>query len=188
VKVDVRLIAASNRDVAKAVADGALREDLFYRLNVLPVHLPPLRERREDIPPLVAHFVPRLSAELGRPVRSVTPEALAILEHYHWPGNIRELENVIERALVLGSGDILEADALPPDLQHSGALQEVPVEIPTDGIDLEAMLDQIEHRYLQMALARTGGVQTRAAELLRVSFRQFRYKLQKHGQRDASRG
>src|SRR5437870_5158335 len=112
----------------------------------------------------------------------------AILENYRWPGNIRELENVIERALVLGSGDILEADALPPDLQHSRALQEVPVEIPTDGIDLEAMLDQIEHRYLQMALARTGGVQTRAAELLRVSFRQFRYKLQKHGQRDASRG
>src|SRR3989454_696795 len=109
VKVDVRLIAASNRDVAKAVADGALREDLFYRLNVIPVHLPPLRERREDIPPLVAHFVPRLSAELGRPVRSVTPEALAILEHYHWPGNVRELENVIERALVLGSGDRLAA-------------------------------------------------------------------------------
>src|SRR2546426_360790 len=109
VKVDVRLTAASNRDVAKAVADGALREDLFYRLNVIPVHLPPLRERREDIPPLVAHFVPRLSAELGRPVRSVTPEALAILEHYHWPGNVRELENVIERALVLGSGDRLAA-------------------------------------------------------------------------------
>ena len=94
---------------------------------------------------------------------------------------------MIERALVLGSGDILEAEALPPDLHQSRDLQEVPVEIPTDGIDLEAMLDQIEHRYLQMALARTGGVQTRAAELLRVSFRQFRYKLQKYGQRDASR-
>src|SRR5438094_144126 len=188
VKVDVRLIAASNRDVAKAVADGALREDLFYRLNVIPVHLPPLRERREDISLLAAHFVRKISDELGKSVKGVSPEALAILENYRWPGNIRELENVIERALVLGSGDILEADALPPDLQHSGALQEVPVEIPTDGIDLEATLDQIEHRYLQMALARTGGVQTRAAELLRVSFRQFRYKLQQHGQRHASRG
>ena len=179
-KVDVRLIAASNRDVAKAVADGALREDLFYRLNVIPVHLPPLRERREDIPPLVAHFVPRLSAELGRPVRSVTPEALAILEHYHWPGNVRELENVIERALVLGSGDTLEASALPSDLGLPRNVQEKPVEIPEEGLDLEATLSQIEQRYIQIALARTGGVQTRAAELLRVSFRQFRYKLQKY--------
>ncbi len=116
----------------------------------------------------------------------MSPEALAILENYRWPGNIRELENVIERALVLGSGDVLEADALPPDLQQSRALQEVPVEIPADGLDLEATLDQIENRYLQMALARTGGVQTRAAELLRVSFRQFRYKLQKHSQRTPS--
>src|SRR5437867_2167600 len=121
-------------------------------------------------------------------LRGVSPEALAILESYRWPGNIRELENVIERALVLGSGDILAAEALPPDLHQIREPQEVPVEIPSDGLDLEATLDQIEHRYLQMALARTGGVQTRAAELLRVSFRQFRYKLQKHGQRDASRG
>src|SRR5438128_1750388 len=188
VKVDVRLIAASNRDVAKAVADGILREDLFYRLNVIPIHLPPLRERREDVSLLAAHFVRKISNELGKSVKGVSPEALAVLENYRWPGNIRELENVIERALVLGSGDLLEADALPPDLHQTRNFQEVPVEIPADGVDLEAMLDQIEHRYLQMALARTGGVQTRAAELLRVSFRQFRYKLQKHGQRDASRG
>src|SRR5207247_2506250 len=118
IKVDVRLIAASNRDVAKAVADGALREDLFYRLNVIPIHLPPLRERRDDVPPLVAHFITHLAAELGRPVRGATPEALAILENYRWPGNVRELENVIERALVLGSGDMLDARALPPDLQR----------------------------------------------------------------------
>jgi DNA-binding NtrC family response regulator len=186
VKVDVRLIAASNRDVAKAVADGILREDLFYRLNVIPIHLPPLRERREDISLLAAHFVRKISAELGKSVKGVSPEALAVLESYRWPGNIRELENVIERALVLGSGDILEADALPPDLHQASSFQEVAVEIPADGLDLEATLDQIEHRYLQMALARTGGVQTRAAELLRVSFRQFRYKLQKHSQRGVS--
>src|SRR3989449_5876797 len=186
IKVDVRLIAASNRDVAKAVADGVLREDLFYRLNVIPIHLPPLRERREDIPLLVAHFIRRLSSELSKVVRGVSPEALAILESYRWPGNIRELENVIERALVLGSGDVLEVGALPPDLHQSHDHQEVPVEIPSDGLDLETTLDQIEHRYLQMALARTGGVQTRAAELLRVSFRQFRYKLQKHSQRAVS--
>jgi len=184
----VRLIAASNRDVTKAVADGILREDLFYRLNVIPIQLPPLRERRDDIPLLATHFVTKISAELGKSVRGVSPEALAILESYRWPGNIRELENVIERAIVLGSGDILDAEALPPDLQQPRDLQEVPVEIPSDGLDLEATLDQIENRYLQMALARTGGVQTRAAELLRVSFRQFRYKLQKHSQRAPSRG
>jgi two-component system response regulator PilR (NtrC family) len=186
-KVDVRLIAASNRDVAKAVADGALREDLFYRLNVIPVHLPPLRERREDIPPLVAHFLTSVSAKLGRPVRGVTPEALTVLEHYHWPGNVRELENVIERALVLGSGDTLDASALPSDLGLPRNVQAKPVEIPEEGLDLEATLSQIEQRYIQMALARTGGVQTRAAELLRVSFRQFRYKLQKYA-RLAGRG
>ncbi|OGK98950.1 MAG: Fis family transcriptional regulator, partial [Candidatus Rokubacteria bacterium RIFCSPHIGHO2_02_FULL_73_26] len=178
VKVDVRLIAASNRDVARAVGEGVLREDLFYRLNVIPIHLPPLRERREDIPLLVAHFIQKISAELGKTVRGVTPEALAVLEQHRWPGNIRELENVIERALVLGSGDMLEAEALPPDLRRPPDAQEVPIEIPPEGLDLEVTLDQIEHRYIQMALARTGGVQTRAAELLRISFRQFRYKLQ----------
>src|SRR5262249_13747731 len=126
-------------------------------------------------------------AELGKSVKGVSSDALAVLESYRWPGNIRELENVIERALVLGSGDTLEADALPPDLQQSRGSQDVPVESPADGLDLGATLDQSEQRYLQMALARTGGVQTRAAELLRVSFRQFRYKLQKHSQRDTPR-
>ena len=183
IKVDVRLIAASNRDVPKAVAEGALREDLFYRLNVIPIHLPPLRDRREDVPVLVAYFVKTRSAELGRPVRGVTPEALAVLEGYRWPGNIRELENVIERALVLGSGDMLDLDALPPDLRRPSNVQDIPVEIPDIGLDLQATLDQIEQRYIQLALARTGGVQTHAAELLRVSFRQLRYKLQKYGAR-----
>ena len=187
VKVDVRLIAASNRDVAKAVAEGMLREDLFYRLNVIPIHIPPLRERPEDIPLLAAHFIKKIAAELGKSVRGVTPEALAILESYHWPGNIRELENVIERALVLGSSEMLDADALPADVRRPRDVQDVPVEIPESGLDLQATLDQIEQRYIQMALARTGGVQTRAAELLRVSFRQLRYKLQKFGTRSASR-
>jgi len=187
VKVDVRLIAASNRDVAKAVAGGMLREDLFYRLNVIPIHIPPLRERTEDIPLLAAHFIKKIAAELGKVVRGVTPEALAILEGYRWPGNIRELENVIERALVLGSGEMLDADALPADLRRPRDVQDVPVEIPEGGLDLQATLDQIEQRYIQMALARTAGVQTRAAELLRVSFRQLRYKLQKYGTRAPSR-
>jgi two-component system response regulator PilR (NtrC family) len=185
IKVDVRLIAASNRDLAKAVADGALREDLFYRLNVIPIHLPPLRERREDIPLLIAHFIQKIGAELGKTVRGVSPEALAVLEGYHWPGNIRELENVVERALVLGQGEVLDIDGLPPNLRRPRDAQDIPLELTEAGLDLEATLDRIEQRYIQLALERTGGVQTRAAELLRVSFRQFRYKLQKHSLRGA---
>jgi two-component system response regulator PilR (NtrC family) len=132
---------------------------------------------------LVAHFIKKLSQEVGRPVRGVTPEAMAVLEQYHWPGNIRELENVVERAIVLGSAELLEPDALPASLRRPRDRHEVPLELPAEGIDLEAMLDHIEHRYMQLALERVGGVQTRAAELLRVSFRQFRYKLQKFHQR-----
>jgi two-component system response regulator PilR (NtrC family) len=183
VKIDVRLVAASNRDLSRAVSDGVLREDLFYRLNVIPIHLPPLRDRREDIPLLVSHFIKKLSREVGRAVQGMTPEALAVLEQYHWPGNIRELENVVERAIVLGSNETLDADVLPATLRRPPDRRDVPLELPADGIDLEAVLDRIEHRYMQLALERVGGVQTRAAELLRVSFRQFRYKLQKFQQR-----
>ena len=187
VAVDVRLVAASNRDLAKAVAEGVLREDLFYRLNVIPIHLPPLRDRREDIPLLIAHFIEKIAAAQGKPVRGVSPDAMALLERYHWPGNIRELENVIERAMVLGSSDIIDADALPPDLKQPSTSGDISVAFPADGLDLEATLSRIEQRYIEMALERTSGVQTRAAELLRVSFRQFRYKLRKHSLRTLAR-
>jgi two-component system response regulator PilR (NtrC family) len=187
VRIDVRLIAASNRDLSKAVAGGTLREDLYYRLNVIPIQLPALRERREDIPLLISHFLRKLSNELGKEVSRVAPEALAVLEQYHWPGNIRELENVIERAIVLGTGDTLGAEALPAGLLHPREETELEIEIPGGGMDLEGTLDKIEHRYIQLALERTGGVQTRAAELLGVSFRQFRYKLQKHTLRSVNR-
>ena len=183
VKVNVRLIAASNRDLAKAVAEGLLREDLFYRLNVIPVHLPPLRDRREDIPLLVTHFIQKLSRDLDKKVGGLSPDAMTLLESYHWPGNIRELENVVERAMVLGSGEILGADALPPALLAGPDTQDIRVELPSSGLDLDDTLDRIERRYIQLALERTGGVQTRAAELLGLSFRQFRYKLQKHSGR-----
>jgi transcriptional regulator with PAS, ATPase and Fis domain len=179
-RVDVRLIAASNRDLSQAVLDGDLREDLFYRLNVIPIHLPPLRERREDIPPLVAYFLDKLARELRKPTTSIGPEAMAVLERYHWPGNVRELENVIERAIVLGSGEVVGLEALPPGLSSPQQALELPVDLPPSGLDLDALLDRIERRYLEVALERTGGVQTRAAELLGISFRQFRYKLQKH--------
>jgi two-component system response regulator PilR (NtrC family) len=181
VKVDVRLIAASNRDLVKAVADGVLREDLYYRLNVIPIHLPPLRDRPEDIPILVAHFIRRISKDVGKTVRGISPDALGIIERYHWPGNIRELENVIERAIVLGSGEQIVADALPPHLARPREGSGFPVDIPGTGLDLEALLADVELRYIRLALERAGGLQTRAAELLRLSFRQFRYKIQKHG-------
>ncbi len=187
VAVDVRLVAASNRDLARAVADGVLREDLFYRLNVIPIHLPALRERREDIPLLVAHFMEKIAAAQGKPIRAVTPEAMALLEGHQWPGNIRELENVIERAMVLGSGPVLDIDALPANLRQPTGGASIVVDLPVGGLDLEATLARIEQRYIEMALERTSGVQTRAAELLKVSFRQFRYKLRKHSLRALSR-
>ena len=181
IKVDVRLIAASNRDLAKAVADGVLREDLYYRLNVIPVHLPPLRDRIEDIPLLVAHFISRITKDVGKVVRGISPEALGILEGYHWPGNIRELENVIERAIVLGSGEQIVVEALPAHLGEPRDATTLPVNIPAGGIDLEAHLAKVESQYIRLALDRAGGLQVRAAELLRLSFRQFRYKTQKLG-------
>jgi two-component system response regulator PilR (NtrC family) len=179
-KVDVRLIAASNRDLEQAVADGVLREDLFYRLNVIPIHLPPIRERREDIPLLVAHFLQKLGRQLGKEGRGVTPEALAVLERHSWPGNIRELENVLERAIVLGGGEMLGVEALPESVRRERPVRGLEVDLTDEGLDLEATLDALERRYLQRSLERTGGVQTKAAELLKMTFRQFRYKLQKH--------
>ena len=180
-KTDVRLIAASNRNLEDAVRDGVLREDLYYRLNVIPIQLPPLRERREDIPLLVAHFLQKFGKELGKGARGVAPDAMGVLERYHWPGNIRELENVLERAIVLGAGEMLSVESLPETLRRERPVKGMEaVELPEDGLDLEATLDTIERGYLQRALDRTGGVQTKAAELLKMTFRQFRYKLQKH--------
>jgi two-component system response regulator PilR (NtrC family) len=181
VKVDVRLIAASNRDVTRAVADGLLREDLFYRLNVIPIHLPPLRERKEDIPLLVVHFIEKIARATGKAVRGIAPDALALLESSPWPGNIRELENVIERAIVLGNGDMITREALPATLGRPRETPESMPEFPDEGFDLESTLDRLERRYIQQALQRTGGNQTRAAGLLGLSFRQLRYKVRKHG-------
>jgi two-component system response regulator PilR (NtrC family) len=183
IAVDVRLVAASNRELTRAVADGVLREDLFYRLNVIPIHLPTLRERREDIPLLVAYFIEKVGAAQNKTVRGVTPEAMALLEQHHWPGNVRQVENVIERAMVLGSGSVIDVDALPTELRQPMSSGDLSIDLPADGLDLEATLSRIEQRYIEMALERTSGVQIRAAELLKVSFRQFRYKIRKHSLR-----
>ena len=183
----MRLIAASNRELSKAVADGILREDLYYRLNVIPIHMPPLRDRVEDIPLLIAHFVARITKDVGKSVRAISPESLAILERYHWPGNIRELENVVERAIVLGNGELLSPESLPAHVRAPRDERAVEVDIPPTGMDLEGTLTRIENRYIRLALERSGWLQIRAAELLCLSFRQLRYKLQKHGLR-AGRG
>ena len=168
------------RSLEQAVAEGVLREDLFYRLNVIPIQLPPLRERREDIPLLVTHFIQKFGKQLGKEARGITPEGLAVLERHHWPGNIRELENVLERAIVLGAGDTLGVESLPESVRRERPVKGIDVDLPEEGMDLEAALDALERRYLQRALERSRGVQTKAAELLRMTFRQFRYKLQKH--------
>jgi DNA-binding NtrC family response regulator len=170
IKIDVRVIAATNSDLARMVADGTFREDLYYRLNVIPIHLPPLRERREDIPLLVQHFLQRFSREMQppRPAPSVSQEALRRLMAYPWPGNVRQLENEIERALALtpGRAQIDVAD-LAPDIQRaSETVSQVGPAMPEDGLDLEVYLSGIERELIRQSLAKTRGNKRQAARLL----------------------
>ncbi len=180
IKVDVRIIAASNRDIQAEVTRGAFREDLYYRLNVIPIHLPPLRERREDIPLLIEHFMMKYSS--GRDQKKITPEAVKILMDCRWPGNVRELENTIERMVLLASGDTIKPEHIPDTI--TGRVPQpsdlMPSEIPPEGIDMESLLENIEKTLLSKALEMTGGVKTEAAKLLRLSFRSFRHRIQKY--------
>jgi two-component system response regulator PilR (NtrC family) len=179
--VDVRIIAASNRDLEEAVAAGDFREDLYYRINVIPIRLPPLRERREDIPLLVDFFLDKYAAELDVAPKRVSVEAMRALEAYHWPGNVRELENVIERTLTLAPGETMRREDLPPQVLTSRRGGPGGIELPEDGLDLEAYLDQVRADLMRQALERSDGVQTRAAEVLGMSFRSFRYYARKAG-------
>jgi two-component system response regulator PilR (NtrC family) len=177
-KIDVRLLAASNRDLALQVKDGSFREDLYYRINVVQVIMPPLRERVEDIPLLVEYLVRKHRGTGG----IVTTEALKALMAYSFPGNVRELENVIERSLVLNS-ERITLDSLPA--QVKGAIKRfdlhAAVDIPDEGIELEPALENLEKQYLVKALEKSAGSKTKAAELLGMSFRSYRYKLSKFG-------
>lgn len=177
-KVDVRLVAASNRDLEQQVKDGSFRDDLYYRINVVQVVMPPLRERVEDIPLLVEHLV----RKHGKPGSLVMPDALQALMAYPFPGNVRELENIIERSLVLDPVRI-SLNNLPPQVKNTVKRFDLhtAVEIPDGGIDLEPALEQLEKQYLVKALEKSGGSKTRAAELLGMSFRSYRYKLSKYG-------
>ena len=178
--VDVRIIAATNRDLAELIESGDFREDLYYRVNVIPVNLPPLRQRREDIPLLVEFFIKKYSAAMGLvEPKPISVEALRALEHYDWPGNVRELENTIERALALAIEHRLTTRDLPAQVLSHVAEAPEPILLPDDGLDLEGHLDEIRRQLMQQALERTGGVQTQAAELLKMTFRSFRYYAKK---------
>ncbi|GAK55810.1 transcriptional regulatory protein pilR [Candidatus Vecturithrix granuli] len=181
ISIDVRIIAATNRDLRKMVEDNLFREDLYYRLHVIPIHLPPLRERKEDIPILVEHFLEKCSREIGKHFAQMTEEAMAKLLAYNWPGNIRELENAIERAVALETDDVIDVASFPENIRgatgHGSSL--IPTEIPPEGIHLENVVEEIEKDLLVKALERTGWVKKRAAKLLHLSFRSFRYRLDK---------
>src|SRR2546426_5499553 len=179
--VNTRVIAATNRDLSAMVKDGSFREDLFYRISVIPLELPSLRERSSDIAELAAHFVEKYCQMTGRPL-ALSPPALRLLEAYSWPGNVRELEHTIERAVALEKTDTIQPERLPDQVtKYDQARISSELGLPSDGIDLTAHLDQLEKSYILEALRRTDGKQTSAANLLKMSVRSLRHLLDKHG-------
>jgi two-component system response regulator PilR (NtrC family) len=184
--VDVRVIAATNRELEKEIAEGRFREDLYYRLSVIPVHLPPLRERREDIPLLTRSFLERFRKTMDKPIQGIAPEALRLLEAYDWPGNVRELENTVERAVALESGKTISVNVLPEKIsqfyqsRHAAAPRGGSGLVPEEGAEFERILLETERDYLLAALERAGGVHKRAAKLLGISYDSFRHLARKH--------
>jgi two-component system response regulator PilR (NtrC family) len=183
IRVDVRIISATNKDLEEAVREKRFREDLFYRLNVIQIKLPPLRERREDIPLLALHFLKRYAEELNKNITGISPEALRILLNYDFPGNVRELQNIIERAVALENTPELTPQNLSSYLEQQPLLKKnlFDLDIPNEGIDLEKMVEELERSLLVKALDRTKGIKKKAAELLRINFRSMRYRLEKYG-------
>jgi two-component system response regulator PilR (NtrC family) len=193
VQADIRVIAATNQDLQKMVAEGRFREDLYYRINVIQVHLPPLRDRREDVPLLADHFLAKYAKAAGKSVSGISHEAQDLLSAYGWPGNVRELENVIERAVALEQTPLVLPESLPTQVRSLTAAPAKSGGSPTsasaagsgslpdlkEGFDLEALGEDFYRHYIALALERSGGVQTRAAEMLGMSFRSFRYYAKK---------
>jgi len=175
IKIDVRVIAATNRDIKKALEGGLLREDLYYRLNVISINIPPLREHKEDIPLLVEYFLQKFNRESGKNIKGVSPRAMDMLTNYNWPGNVREVENVIERAVILGSKNTLLPESLPLHLKEESDKMEI--HIPPEGIALE----KVEKSLIREALKMTRGNQSRAAKLLDISRNTLRYRIRKFG-------
>ncbi len=168
IKVDVRIIAATNAELEALVRSGHFREDLYYRLNVITIALPPLRKRSEDIPFIARHFLLRFAAENEKPLREISPRAMELLIDYHWPGNVRELENALERAVVLSSGEVLDVDLLPMSVRQPAAAAAPAAALPTNGIAFKEAVSAYERQLIIKALKAAGGVQKRAAELLQV--------------------
>ena len=179
IPVDVRIIAATNRDLSEMVAESQFREDLFYRVSVIPLELPPLRHRRDDIPLLADHFLARLNASMGRKFDRISDEALKKLETYEWPGNVRELENALERSFILETSNELSAQHLPENVSTSSRMRSN-ANFPEEGFDLELYVENLQKSFLEEALRRSNGVQVKAAELLRMSYRSFRHYMQKY--------
>jgi two-component system, NtrC family, response regulator AtoC len=175
IKVDVRIIAATHRDLTAEAKAGRFRDDLFYRINVLPITIPPLRARKEDVHLLIDHFVTRNNARLGTQIRGLSSEARKLLMEYAWPGNVRELENTIERAMVLADGEILEASDLPERIRE--ALDPVQVQLATGELSIKKTTAAIEEILIRRALTKTKGNRTRAAEILEISHRALLYKI-----------
>lgn len=184
VQVDARVIAATNRDLSSMIKTGNFREDLFYRISVIPIELPPLRERSEDIPELVTHFLEKFCAQTKRQL-FVTDKAMTMLENYAWPGNVRELEHTIERAVALERTDKIQPENLPAQIinYHPARIASSFI-LPEEGFDITAHLEHLEKTYLLEALQRTNGNQTRAADILHLSVRSLRHLLDKHGIRN----
>jgi two-component system response regulator PilR (NtrC family) len=193
VDADIRIIAATNRDLGKMVAEGQFREDLFYRINVIPVRLPALRERADDIPLLAEHFVAKFAGQMNKPVQGISGAAMACLRAHTWPGNVRELENAMERAVALERTPSVLPESLPEAARGMDASPASPVVatvgvtggsesrvLPDQGFDLEQHVQHLEREYIAEALRRSGGVKVKAAELLGMSFRSFRYYMKKY--------
>ncbi len=180
--VDVQVVSATNRDLESAVSEGSFREDLFYRLNVITIDLPPLRERSSDIPLLARHFLQQYNQEYGREIDDISQEAINIMLNYGFPGNVRELENIIERGVIMETGTVITPASLPPVLTRPATNGTViGLRLPEDGLDLEKTLAELEHQLINQALERCNHNKTKAAKLLGLSFRSFRYRLQKKG-------
>ncbi len=183
-KIDVRIMAATNRDLEDMVSKGTFREDLFYRLNVIQIRMPSLRERTDDIPLLAKHFLQKYSNKMARAIMGISEEAMQVLKKYDYPGNVRELENIIERTVALEAGATILPESLPPFVNTPSGRKlasSYEIEINDDGIDLEKIVGQIEKELLIKAIHRTNGVKKKAAKLLGITFRSMRYRCDKYG-------
>jgi two-component system response regulator PilR (NtrC family) len=184
IQVDIRLICATNKNLEEEVIQGRFREDLYYRLNVIHIHMPPLRERREDIPLLAQHFLEKYAKEMGKDVQTLSSYAMKILQDYPFPGNVRELENIIQRGVALEQSKIILPESLKlathkQQIRSASPMEEFPP-LPQEGFHLDEWLEKAERWFLSQALDRAGGIKTEAARLLGISFRSLRYKLEKY--------